>query len=144
MTLKGNADTTTTTTTAAANTTTTVTTANNSNTITNINTYSNTNYADFQDDEMAIAAKLTQAEVAAVRLYTGPIYVPWNTALRMYKENPLLLLEWQTSISILYSAVFKLSFLSKPGKVYRYYYSSDYYYYNYCCYFYYYYYYYYY
>ena len=147
MTLKGNADTTitTTTTAAAANTTTTVTTANNSNTITNINTNSSTNYVDFQDDEMAIAAKLTQAEVAAVRLYTGPIYVPWNTALRMYKENPLLLLEWQTSISILYSAVFKLSFLSKPGKVYRYYYSSSDYYYNYCyCYFYYYYYYYYY
>ena len=50
----------------------------------------------------------------------GPIYVAWNTALRLYDENPTLLYDWQTSISILYSAVFKLSFLSKPGKVYRY------------------------
>ena len=68
---------------------------------------------------MAIAAQLTQAEVVALRLYTGPIYVAWNTALRMYDSNPELLFDWQTSISILYSAVFKLSFLSKPGKVYR-------------------------
>jgi len=95
---------------------------------------------DFQNEEMAIAAKLTQAEVAALRLYTGiiilqsiiyhrlllyshyqlgPIYAAWNTALRLYNDNHLLLLQWQTSISILYSAVFKLSFLSKPGKVYR-------------------------
>ena len=74
---------------------------------------------DFLDDAMAIAANLNQAEVVALRLYTGPIYVPWNTALRLYDDKPHLLLEWQTSLSILYSAVFKLSFLSKPGTVYR-------------------------
>ena len=28
---------------------------------------------DFQDHEMALAAKLTEAEVAALRLYTGSI-----------------------------------------------------------------------
>jgi len=74
---------------------------------------------DFLKHQMAIDAKLTQAEVASLRLYTGPFYIPWNTALRKYKEDPTLLENWQTFISVLYSAILKLSFLSKPGKVYR-------------------------
>ena len=91
---------------------------------------------DFQSHEMALAANLTEAEVAALRLYTGsmssssssssssslllgPMYVPLNGALRMYSNNPSLLYNWQTTISVLYSAVLKVSSLSRPGKVYR-------------------------
>jgi len=73
----------------------------------------------FMNHEMAVEAKLTSAEVAVLRLYTGPIYVPWNTALRRYKTDPTLISTWSTCISVLYSAIFKLSYLSKKGTVYR-------------------------
>lgn len=53
----------------------------------------------------------------ALRMYTGPFYVPWNTALWRYKDDPSLVRQWGMCISVLYSAIFKLSFLSKKGKV---------------------------
>ena len=52
--------------------------------------------------------------MAAARLYTGPAYTPINAALRT--EN---VAAWATTIACLYSAVLKLSFLSKPARVYR-------------------------
>lgn len=66
---------------------------------------------DFVDHDIARKADLSQAEVAVLRLYTGPFYTPWNTALRRCKQNPHLLESWGTSISVLYNAVFKLSLL---------------------------------
>jgi hypothetical protein len=76
---------------------------------------------DFVDHQTArlTEPRLTPAEVAAVRCYTGPFYVPWNTALRLSNTKPQLLASWATCISVLYNAVFKLSFLSQRGKVYR-------------------------
>jgi len=74
---------------------------------------------DFVNHETAREANLSQAEVAALRMYTGPFYVPWNTALRMYATSPDLLQSWATCISVLYSAVFKLSFKTSKTKVYR-------------------------
>jgi hypothetical protein len=59
-------------------------------------------------------AKLTRAEVAALRLYTGPAYTPLNAALRARDIAP-----WATTIAVCYSAVLKLSMLSKPTTVYR-------------------------
>ena len=52
-------------------------------------------------------------------LYTGPLYVPWNNALRFYERNPQLLRDWGTCISVLHSANFKLSFNSPYLAVYR-------------------------
>ena len=72
---------------------------------------------DFANHTMA--KKLTLAEVAGLRMYTGPFYVPWNTALRYQDKEPSLLEQWKTCISLLYSAVLKLSYLSKKGVVYR-------------------------
>jgi hypothetical protein len=74
---------------------------------------------DFCRHEKAVEAKLTVAEVAALRMYTGPMYEPWNRALRMYATDPSQLADWATCISVLYSAIFKLSFLSKKATVYR-------------------------
>ena len=75
---------------------------------------------DFCDHDTAKDAKLTEAEVASLRMYTGPFYVPWNTSLRTADSNPSLLHSWQTCISVLYSAVVKLSQLvKKKGTVYR-------------------------
>jgi len=59
-------------------------------------------------------AKLTPAEVVAARLYTGPVYQPINAALRAGVVDL-----WATTIACLYQAVLKLSFLSKPTRVYR-------------------------
>jgi len=70
--------------------------------------------SDFFNSEEAKKANLTLAEVAAARLYTGPAYAPINAALRT--EN---VAAWATTIACLYSAVLKLSFLSKPARVYR-------------------------
>ena len=39
--------------------------------------------------------------------------------MRFYKESPELLEKWSTCISVLYNAIFKLSFLSKKTTVYR-------------------------
>jgi hypothetical protein len=74
---------------------------------------------DFMSHETAVNASLMESEVAALRLYTGPLYVPWNSALRFYQENPSLLTSWATCISVLYSAVLKLSLKSKRATVYR-------------------------
>ena len=70
--------------------------------------------ADFCSHEMARAAELTVAEVAALRLYSGPMYAPLNYALRT--EN---ISDWATTIGCCYSGVLKLSFLSQPARVYR-------------------------
>ena len=74
---------------------------------------------DFTNHPKAKEANLTPAEVAVCRLYTGPLYKPWNYALRFYDEYPHLFESWQTCISVLYGAVLKLSYLSKKGTVYR-------------------------
>lgn len=74
---------------------------------------------DFQNHVESKRAGLSQAEVAALRMYTGPFYIPWNTALRMSEKSPRLLKDWKTCISVLYSAIFKLSFSSERRKVYR-------------------------
>ena len=52
---------------------------------------------------MAVAAELTLAEVAALRLYSGPMFAPMNYALRT--EN---IKDWATTISCCYSAVLKV------------------------------------
>jgi hypothetical protein len=70
--------------------------------------------ADFCALPNAIEAKLTPAEVAALRLYTGPAYKPMNDALRTKEIG-----KWATTISLVYSAVLKLSMLSKPTRAYR-------------------------
>ena len=59
----------------------------------------------------AVAAGLTQAEVAMLRLYTGPMYQPLNGALRG-QGGPSALRRWWTCITVLISAVFKVSFIS--------------------------------
>ena len=59
-------------------------------------------------------AGLTMVEVLGLRLYTGPVFNPLNTALRRRQVS-----DWATTISCIYSAVLKLSFLSKPMRVYR-------------------------
>ena len=73
----------------------------------------------FVNLDIARKAQLSSAEVAALRLYTGPLYAPWNNALRNSKADLSSLEQWGTCISVLYSAIFKLSFLSKKTTVYR-------------------------
>lgn len=74
---------------------------------------------DFVNHRVAVAAKLTQAEVAAVRMYTGPLYAPWCRALRLNEETPSLLQDWATCISVLCSAILKLSYSAGTSTVYR-------------------------
>ena len=69
---------------------------------------------DFQSHEFAQRANLSRAEVAALRLYTGPCYKPLNRALRTQQIDA-----WATTIGCCYSAVLSLSFLSEPTRVYR-------------------------
>jgi hypothetical protein len=57
---------------------------------------------------MAVDAGLTVAEVAALRLYSGPAFKPINDALR--KRDAAA---WRTTISCTMSAVLKLSALAK-------------------------------
>jgi len=73
----------------------------------------------FVNHDIAKEAKLSSAEVAALRLYTGPLYAPWNTTLRNSEIDNLSLDQWGTCISVLYSAILKLSYLSKNATVYR-------------------------
>ena len=72
--------------------------------------------ADFCRQPEAVQAGLTEAEVAALRMYTGPMYVPFNGALRGYNEakpeTVAYLRSWGTTISVLYAAVLKLSTLT--------------------------------
>jgi hypothetical protein len=70
--------------------------------------------ADFCALPSAVDAQLTAAEVAALRLYTGPPYKPMNEALRAKEIR-----KWATTISLVCSAVLKLSMLSKPACAYR-------------------------
>ena len=76
--------------------------------------YGGKTLADFCNHQNAIDAKLTPAEVAALRLYTGPAYKPINDALRTRDRD-----SWATTIACCYSGVLKLSMLSKKGRVYR-------------------------
>ena len=62
----------------------------------------------------AVAAKLTRAEVAALRLYTGPLFRPINYALRHRKID-----DWATTISCCYSGILKLALLTPGARVYR-------------------------
>ena len=68
----------------------------------------------FCEHEMAKAAELTTAEVAALRLYSGPMFAPLNYALRTEQIG-----DWATTIACCYSGVLKLSFISQPARVYR-------------------------
>jgi Ran GTPase-activating protein (RanGAP) involved in mRNA processing and transport len=69
---------------------------------------------DFCQHEKARAAELTRAEVAALRLYSGPSFRPLNHALRTK-----CVADWATTIACCYSGVLKLSFQSQPARVYR-------------------------
>jgi hypothetical protein len=60
---------------------------------------------DFCAHGIALKAELTPAEVATLRMYTGPFYAPWNRALRLSTVDPTLLESWATCISVLYSAI---------------------------------------
>jgi hypothetical protein len=60
-------------------------------------------------------ANLNEADVVVLRLYTGPLFRPWNKALRD-KEG---LEQWATCIAVLYSAVIKLMKNAPPTTVYR-------------------------
>jgi len=68
----------------------------------------------FCDTQEAQQAKLTEAEVCALRLYTGPVFAALNAALREQKIG-----DWATTIACCYSGTLKLSSLSKPTRVYR-------------------------
>ena len=70
--------------------------------------------ARFCEHEMAKDAELTPAEVAAIRLYSGPMFAPLNYALRTEQ-----IADWATTIACCYSGVLKLSFKSQPARVYR-------------------------
>ena len=70
--------------------------------------------ADFCEHSMAKASGLSDAEVAALRLYTGPAFAPMNWALRNKDVS-----QWATTIACCYSGVLKLSFKSTPARVYR-------------------------
>jgi hypothetical protein len=65
---------------------------------------------DFLASDEAQRAKLTRAEVALLRMYTGPMFRPLNNALRSQKES--VIQPWWTCITVLVCAVFKLSFAS--------------------------------
>jgi hypothetical protein len=70
---------------------------------------------DFVDLERAKKAKLSCAEVAALRLYTSPWYATVNKVLRTEKDvSP-----WATSLSVLISGLLKLSITAPPQPLYR-------------------------
>ena len=75
--------------------------------------------SDFMDHPRAREAHLNEAEVAALRLYTGPFHTIWNTALRTYESDPQSLHSWSTCIAVLCSAIFKLSLKSSKSVLYR-------------------------
>jgi hypothetical protein len=68
----------------------------------------------FYSHDTARKAGLTEAEVVALRLYSGPPYEPINAALRARNIGP-----WATTISLCSSAVLKLSYVSEQTRVYR-------------------------
>jgi predicted secreted protein len=70
--------------------------------------------ADFAERTKARQAKLTQAEVAAVRLYSSFARVSWvlNDALRTRRPDDIQ--SWATTICFLTSAIIKLSQLASP------------------------------
>jgi hypothetical protein len=64
---------------------------------------------DFETHPAAKAAKLSRAEVAMLRLYTGPMFRPLNGALRG-QGGQRALRDWWSCITVLICAVFKMSF----------------------------------
>jgi len=98
---------------------------------------------DFHKRQPGLGTKneLTLAEVAVLRLYTGPVFKPWNEWLRYGRQlddgesvadaAPIELTkvtsskgmvstdDWSTSLAVLYNAIIKLSALAYPGMVYR-------------------------
>jgi hypothetical protein len=81
--------------------------------------------ANFAELEVAKSAALQVAHVAVIRMYTGPFYRPWNSALRSLADlehNPQAdsqILEWATCISVLYDAILRLSATTKKQTVLR-------------------------
>ena len=68
--------------------------------------------------------KLSEAEVAVLRLYTGPIFKEWNTWARFNADEVEAGREeskskWATSLAVLYNAVLKLSTASDRSHVFR-------------------------
>ena len=60
--------------------------------------------------------QLTMAEVAVLRLYTGPMFRPWNAWARHGNRGKG---DWSTSVAVLYNALIKLSHTATPSLVYR-------------------------
>jgi hypothetical protein len=71
-------------------------------------------FEDFCRHAEAVAAGLSAAEVAALRLYTGPAFQSMNAKLRLKDYEP-----WATTTGCCSSAILKLSYLSKQMRVYR-------------------------
>jgi hypothetical protein len=70
----------------------------------------------------ALRAKLTRAEVAMLRLYTGPMYQPLNNTLRAICDTggQEALRRWWTCITVLICGLFKLSFaVEGPARTFR-------------------------
>jgi hypothetical protein len=64
-------------------------------------------------------ANLNEADVVVLRLYTGPLYRPWNNALRSMLKDKTGVIMWATCISVLCSAVIKLMKTAPRKTVYR-------------------------
>jgi hypothetical protein len=71
--------------------------------------------ADFMSPPQARRANLTQAEIAAARIYTSPWFAIINRALRFCER--LMIGQWATTISLITSAIIKLSELSPLDQV---------------------------
>eukprot|EP00966_Prymnesium_polylepis_P025145 580045-Prymnesium_polylepis.1 len=64
--------------------------------------------------------RLTIAECAVLRLYTGPVFKEWNSWARGIAQDSDRKDKWATSLAVLYSAVLKLSLsLNKKLSVFR-------------------------
>jgi hypothetical protein len=64
------------------------------------------------------AAKLTEPQLAVLRLYTGRLYTPWNTALRFGTDID----KWATCCAVLYQATLQMSLSpmnTNPAKLFR-------------------------
>ncbi len=70
---------------------------------------------DFVNLQKSKEANLTHAEVASLRLFTSPWFAAVNLSLRKHND----LSEWATTISLLISALLKLSLQNPPKRLYR-------------------------
>jgi hypothetical protein len=60
---------------------------------------------DFLAEAQKRAPNITQAEVVALRMYTGSFCDPWNKARRF----SIGVQQWATCLTVLYSAILKIS-----------------------------------